>query len=290
MTQFTGIWVPLVTPFQRGELDLSALKKLALGLADAGVAGLVVCGSTGEAAALDEDEQLAVLDAVLDAVPGLPVAMGLAANNMQAALRRQEQIQRRPIAGLLVPPPYYIRPSQEGLLHYFYALADAASVPLILYNIPYRTGVNIELATLRRLARHERIVALKDCGGDTAATMALIVDGALDVLAGEDQQLLSTLCLGGSGGILASAHIRPDLFVRLAAHVQAGELASARALFYRLLPLIRLLFEEANPGPLKTALSLMGRMEEGLRLPMQGASATMKEKLAPELRRLDCLP
>jgi 4-hydroxy-tetrahydrodipicolinate synthase len=281
--------VPLVTPFHNGEIDFPALQALAHRIAQAGVSGLVVCGSTGEAAALSESEQLAALDAVLDAAPACQVVMGLAGNNLAAVLERMRKIQGRPVAGLLAPAPYYIRPSQAGLIDYFQALANAASVPLIVYNIPYRTGVAIEADTFKAIARHERIVALKDCGGDQMLSMTLIAETKLQLLAGEDHQLLSTLCLGGSGAILASAHLRPDLFVRLAQHVQDGELEEAREIFYRLLPMIQLLFKEPNPGPLKAALAMMGWMGEELRAPMQTASPEMKEQLVPHLKRLECL-
>lgn len=289
MTSFNGIWVPLVTPFRNGEIDFPALQGLAHRMAGAGVSGLMVCATTGEAPALSAAEQLAVLDAVLAAAPQCPVVMGLAGNNLRTMLAMLEQIGQRPVAGLLVPPPYYIRPSQEGLLTFFRTLADAAPAPLIIYNIPYRTGVALELETLRALARHPRIVAIKDCGGSQALTMDLIGDGGLDVLSGEDEQIFSTLCLGGAGAIAASAHIRPDLFVRLAQLARNGELSDARKVFYRLLPLIRLLFKEPNPAPLKEALSLMGLIHNELRAPMTPASADMRARLRQELSRLECL-
>jgi len=289
MTSFTGIWVPLVTPFHNGKIDFPALQKTARSLIAAGISGLVACGTTGEAAALCEDEQIAVLDAVIEAVPDHPVVMGLCDNNMPSLLNRLNRIQDRPIAGLLVPPPYYIRPSQAGLIEYFNALADAASAPVIIYNIPYRTGVTMELETLRAIAQHERVVAIKDCGGDLALTMQLIADGNLAVLAGEDQQILSTLCLGGGGAIAASAHLRPDLFVRLPLLVHAGRLNEARAIFYRLLPMIHRVFDEPNPGPVKAALAMVGLMRDELRSPMQAVSAETQETLRGELTRLECL-
>lgn len=209
MTSLTGIWVPLATPFRRGEIDTPALQALARRL-QPDVSGLVVCGTTGEAAALDDAEQLDALDAVLQAVPGCDVVMGLAGNNLRAVTARLKQLQERPIRGVLVPPPYYIRPSQAGLVNYFLALAEISDVPLIVYNIPYRTGVAMEFDTLATIARHPRIVAVKDCGGDPGLTMRLIAETKLQVLAGEDQQLLSTLALGGTGGILASAHRRSE--------------------------------------------------------------------------------
>lgn len=280
---FSGIWVALVTPFKNGMVDHAALTDLARHIVAAGVAGLVVCGSTGEAAALSEDEALEVLHTVIAAVPTCPLIMGLAGNNMVDVLRRQHQIMQRPICGLLVTAPYYIRPSQAGLMAFFTALADASSVPIVLYNIPYRTGVAIELATFRTLAQHPRIVAVKDCGGDSTLTMQLIADAQLAVLVGEDQHMLSGLCLGAAGAITASAHIRPDLFVRLAALVREDKLNEARQIFYQLLPLIDMLFTEPNPAPVKAALAQMGWMTDELRMPLQRASAALQERLANQL-------
>lgn len=289
MTSFTGIWVPLVTPFRNGNIDFPALQKTAQHLLASGISGLVACGTTGEAAALTEDQQLAVLDALIEAAPAHPVIMGLSDNNLPSLLSRLDRIQQRRIAGLLVPPPYYIRPSQAGLVDFFRRVADAATVPVVIYNIPYRTGIAMELETLRAIAQHERVTAIKDCGGNLASTMQLIADGNLAVMAGEDQQILSMLCLGGSGAIAAAAHVRPDLFALLPALVQTGQLTQARAIFYRLLPLIQKLFDEPNPGPLKAALAMMGHMQNELLPPMQSMSAAGAEALRIELLRLECL-
>jgi 4-hydroxy-tetrahydrodipicolinate synthase len=289
MTSFSGIWVPLATPFLHGEIDIPSLQSLACRLRASGVAGLVVCGSTGEAASLSEEEQLAALDAVLEAVPDCPVIMGLAGNNMRAVLARLDQVQRRRITGILAPAPYYIRPSQDGVVEYFEALSNASSVPLVLYNIPYRTGVTMEFDTIARIALHERVAAIKDCGGDLGLTMRLIAETRLQVMAGEDAQLLSTLALGGSGCIAASAHLRADLFVRIFELMRAGEIDEARGLFYRLLPMIRLIFREPNPGPLKAAMAVMGWMENELRSPMQTASPELAEDIRKELVRLECM-
>ncbi|MCY1516552.1 4-hydroxy-tetrahydrodipicolinate synthase [compost metagenome] len=283
MPVFSGIWVALVTPFNDGAVDFPALRRLARHLLDAGVAGLVACGTTGEAAALSRDEQLAVLDALLDEVPGERLVMGLAGNNLAEALAFQREVQRRPVAGVLVPAPCYIRPSQEGLLSWFGAIADAASVPVILYDIPYRTGVKLELATLRTLAKHPNVVAIKDCGGNPDTTLALIADGELDVLTGEDAQIFTTLCMGGRGAIAASAHIRPEEFVRLADCVAAGELDTARTIFQGLLPLIQMAFVEPNPAPVKSLLALQGLIRDELRPPMQRSSAALVQRLRETL-------
>ncbi|MDA8486683.1 4-hydroxy-tetrahydrodipicolinate synthase [Pseudomonas resinovorans] len=283
MPVFSGIWVALVTPFNDGAIDFPALRRLARHLLDEGVAGLVACGTTGEAAALSKDEQLAVLDALLEEVPGDRLVMGMAGNNLADLLVFQREVQRRPIAGVLVPAPYYIRPSQEGLLAWFGAIADASSVPVILYDIPYRTGVRLELATLRQLARHPRIVAIKDCGGNPETTLALIGDGELDVLTGEDGQIFTTLCMGGRGAIAASAHIHPRRFVEMAECIGKGELEAARAIFLKIQPLIRLAFAEPNPAPVKSLLAMQGMIRDELRLPMQPSSEALQERLRSEL-------
>lgn len=166
MSSFQGIWVPIVTPFHNGAIDFVALRRLAAHLLESAVAGLVVCGTTGEAAALDKDEQLAVLDEVLQLAPATRVIMGLAGNNLQELLAMQQRVLERPIAALLVPAPYYIRPSQAALEQFFHRLADASSVPLIVYDIPYRTGVTLNQDTLLNIVRHPRIAAVKDCAGN----------------------------------------------------------------------------------------------------------------------------
>ncbi|MEE9102174.1 4-hydroxy-tetrahydrodipicolinate synthase [Pseudomonas nitroreducens] len=286
MSTFRGIWVALATPFRAGEVDFAALHNLVSRLLEDGVAGFVVCGTTGEAAALSHEEQLAVLDAVLQWVPPAQVIMGLAGNNLRELLAFQEEIQRRPLAGLLVPAPYYIRPSQVGLESFFQAVADAATVPVVLYDIPYRTGARIDRETLRRIVRHPRIAAIKDCAGDLETTLALIADGEVEVLTGEDLQIFNNLCQGGAGAISASAHVRADLYVRMQRQVESGDLAGARATFYRLLPWIQAAFAEPNPAAVKAALALQGVIADELREPMQRCAPATIERLRGVLAAL----
>jgi 4-hydroxy-tetrahydrodipicolinate synthase len=287
MSSFQGIWVPLVTPFHNGAIDFVGLRRLVSHLLEKGVDGIVVCGTTGEAAALGKQEQLAVLDAVLEQVPANRVVMGLAGNNLAELLQFQSEILKRPVAGLLVPPPYYIRPSQAGLEAFFQTVADASSVPLILYDIPYRTGVAFEQATLLNIVAHERIVAVKDCGGNQANTLALLASGKVDVLCGEDQQIFSALCLGAKGAIAASAHVHPERFVALYQQIRDNQLAAGRATFFQLLPLIQSLFVEPNPAPVKTALALEGLISDELRAPMQRSSEAMVVRLKAVLAALN---
>ena len=287
MSSFQGIWVPLVTPFHNSAIDFVGLRRLVSHLLEGGIDGIVVCGTTAEAAALSKHEQLAVLDAVLELVPAQRVVMGLAGNNLTGLLQFQSEILKRPVAGLLVPPPYYIRPSQAGLEAFFNTVADASSVPIIVYDIPYRTGVVFEQATLLNVVAHERVVAVKDCGGNQANTLALLGSGNVDVLCGEDNQIFSALCLGATGAIAASAHVHPELFVALYQQIRDNQLAAGRATFFQLVPLIHSLFMEPNPAPVKSALAIEGLISDELRAPMQRGSESLKVRLQHILKGLE---
>lgn len=280
---FSGLWIPLVTPFNGNNIDHAALKGLVAHYRASGIAGLVVCGSTGEAAALSDEEQIDVLQMVMAEAPGLPVVMGVSGYHLGKTAERIKTLGALGISGILLPAPSYIRPSQAGLVEWFTALADASAVPVILYDIPYRTGSTLELATLLSLASHPRICAIKDCGGDPAKTHALIADGRLQVLAGEDVNIFSTVSQGGHGAIAAAAHVHTERFVQVLALLKAGEIAQASALWAPLLPLIDGLFSEPNPGPLKALLARQGLLQNRLRSPMTPASAALVEKL----QRLD---
>jgi 4-hydroxy-tetrahydrodipicolinate synthase len=278
-TVFSGLWIPLVTPFRDGGIDHPALAAMTERLARQGVSGFVACGSTGEAAALDKAEQLAVLETVLGAAQGLPVVMGLSGYHLGQTVEWVQTLARYPLAGLLVPAPHYIRPGQDGLLHWFRTLADASAVPLLVYDIPYRTGATLATETLLSLAAHPRIRAIKDCGGNPAKTQALIADGRLAVLAGEDAQMFTTLALGGTGAIAASAHWQAPQFVELVALLRAGRLAEARGMWQALSPWIEMCFAEPNPAPLKAVLAQAGWMRNELRAPMMPASQALAQRL-----------
>lgn len=276
---FSGLWIPLITPFHQGDIDHAALKRLVAHYRTSGIAGFVACGSTGEAAALSDEEQLAVLQTVQSEAGGLPVIMGLSGYHLGKTAERIEALDALGIAGFLLPAPSYIRPSQAGLIEWFTRLADASAVPLIVYDIPYRTGVEIELETLLTLASHARIRAIKDCGGDAAKTQALIADGRLQVLSGEDLNIVTTLQQGGHGAIAAAAHLHTRRFVEIFRLIQAGEAAHTERLWAPLQPLIEALFSEPNPGPVKALLAQHGLMRDELRSPMTRASSALAERL-----------
>lgn len=279
MSSFQGIWVPVVTPFHDGAIDFIGLRRLVSHLLEKHVAGIMVCTTTGEASALSRQEQLAVLDAVLQLLPAHRVVMGLAGNNQIELLQFQGEILKRAVAGLLVPAPSYIRPSQAGLEAFFRTVADASSAPVIVYDIPYRTGATFEQATLLTIVAHPRIVAIKDCGGNLGNTLALLASGEVDVLCGEDLQMFNALCLGASGAIAASAHVHTEQFVALWQQVRDNQLAEARTTFQGLVPLINAMFMEPNPAPVKAALAMQGLIAGELRAPMQQAGEATVARL-----------
>lgn len=286
MRSFAGIWIPLVTPFRRdGAVDHAALSSLTTRLRP-DIAGFVVCGSTGEAHALDESEQLAVLDTVLAAAGDTPVVMGLGGPHRAHLHQQLSTLGSRRLAGLLIAPPYYVRPSQAAIVDYFLDLADRASCPIIAYNIPYRTGVSMDFATFEQIAHHRNIQAVKDCGGDPALTMDLITRTPLQVLAGEDGNILTTLCAGGVGAIAASAHLFPQRFTAIHRLILGDRISEARALFHGLWPLIQALFDEPNPAGIKAALAYNGLMQAHCRAPMANASPALDRKLAALLQQL----
>lgn len=290
MSLFEGIWIPLVTPFTNGQVDLVAAQRLTADFVQSGVHGLVVCGTTGEASAMNEREQELLLSAVLEAAGDCPVLMGIGGSNTTAVTQKVVHFNQYPIAGLLVSAPCYVRPSPQGIQLHFQAISEATDLPIVLYNIPARTGVNIDIATVMALSHDPHFVGIKECSGNMAQLTSLINSTTLKVLCGDDTLLLATFCMGGHGAISAAAHIRPDLHVQLFELVRGGYLQQARALFNALLPLITLLFSEPNPGPVKAALALQGKVRDELRMPMLPMSTDGKKRLAQVLEQVLALP
>ena len=275
---FSGVWIPIVTPFRERRVDHDALAALVRRLDADGVAGFVVCATTGEAPLLSDGERIAVL-ATIQASTALPLIMGASATTADEVLGRIEAAMPHAPAAFLVTAPPYLRPSQRALREFFMAIADAARAPLMVYDIPARTGVRLELDTLLELAAHPNIVALKDCGGRVEQTESLIADGRLQVLCGNDNEWFSTRCLGGAGAIAASAHIRTDLFVAFDRALAQGKLESARGLWRVLKPLTIALFDEPSPAPVKAVLAARGECANELRVPMTTASPQLAERL-----------
>jgi 4-hydroxy-tetrahydrodipicolinate synthase len=280
MLDFNGIWVPLVTPFRAGAVDHAALRRLVQQLAMQGLAGFVACGSTGEAAMLTDAEQAAVLATTLDAAGRTPVLMGLAGVDANAIARQAQALAaaHKP-AGWLLAPPAYVKPSQAGIVQHIHTVASATPLPLVAYDIPARTGVRIQIGTLLALADHPQISAVKDCSGDRAAAEAVLADGRLALLGGNDDELFDQLARGAAGGITASAHLATARFVQLARLLQTSRLAEARALWRQLAPITQAAFAEPNPAVIKCALARQGWLDDGLRPPMLPATAAHVQAL-----------
>lgn len=283
MNSFKGIWVPLVTPFHQGKIDLDAAQELANYLVHSGVQGLVLAGTTGEGCALDKNEQQLLLSAVHEAVGNYcPLLFGLGGSSTRELVDKVKRFKPDLLAGFLISSPAYVRPSQEGIRLHFNTIAAATELPIVLYNIPTRTGINMTTNVIADLAQNPQFVAIKECGNQIGD---LLVLDKIPVLCGNDNTLFNDLRLGAVGAISAAAHIRPDLFVLLYDLVSNGHIKHAHMLFEQLLPLIKLLFSESNPAPVKAALAMQGLIGDSLRLPMTSMSALGKVGLCKELER-----
>ncbi|UDF05124.1 4-hydroxy-tetrahydrodipicolinate synthase [Asticcacaulis sp. AND118] len=273
-TDFSGVWVPMPTPFFHGAIDHAAASDHAQHLLDSGVHGLVVAGTTGEGYALRADERRRLLDSVL-AVSArrrpdvrTPVLVGLEGPATAQVADAARSLNDMPIAGFLVSAPSYVRPTTEGLYRHFMSVAEATDKPIVLYNVPARTGTSMRLPCVARLHAQGRFPAIKACGQTIESLQGLIDIDGLQVLSGDDDGFFLTVQMGGAGGIMASANILTERFVEIYALMKANRIEDAWALFESLRPLIRLLFSEPNPTPVKAALSMRGQMAEDLRLPL----------------------
>lgn len=285
---FKGIWVPIITPFKAGSVDIIALKNLVRTMTRSGVHGLVVCGTTGEAAHLSDDEKEVVLKTVLETVkPHYPVMMGISGADTVAVIKQIRHFNQFRICAYLISAPYYIRPSQAGIVIHFKMIADATLHPIVIYNIPARTGINIELSSIIKLAEDSRFVAIKESSGNINQIVDTINLTSLNVLCGDDSLLLQTMYAGGVGAISASAHIKPELYLDIYNQILSGNFLAARVQFNQLLPLIRLLFAEPNPAPIKAILSARGDIQEELRLPMLPVTNDLKKSLLSKVANLE---
>lgn len=285
-TKFEGIWIPLVTPFRDNRIDHPALALLARHLASHGIAGLVAGATTGEGALLEPGELEEIFATLRAAVPGLPLVLGLSHPATRGAALQARYLAELAPEGLLVTAPPYVRPCQEGIRRHFEAIVEAADLPVIIYNIPYRTGVNVELETLQALACDLRVVGIKECGGSVERILRLVHETPLRILSGDDNQNFAALCLGAHGTIAASAHILPEWHVRIHELLCRGQLAEARRLAVMLQPIIRDLLSEPNPAPLKAWLADQQWCAPEVRTPFQPASAKLRERIQADWNEL----
>jgi len=284
-----GIWLPLVTPFRDGALDEASLRDLVRHYMATPVDGFILAGTTGEAATLDEPETERLVAAVAAEVAGRrPVVLGLSGSDTRAMIESLSETEHWPIDGYLITCPYYTRPSQEGLFRHFQALGAQAAKPIVLYNIPYRTGVNLANETLFRLTENPVFAGIKDCCMVPAQSFDLLRHrpSGFAVLTGEDALFHAAVAQGADGGILAAAHVETAAFAAVRNALLTGDNAGALARWSGLLDLVRLLFAEPNPAPIKHWLWRQGLIASPeLRLPMCGVSDALAARLAQELER-----
>lgn len=284
-TLFTGCGVALATPFKNGEVDYPALKKLLHFQLDAGTDAIIACGTTGEPATMTRDEWEKVLAFTVAEVAGrIPVIAGTGGNNTRDVIEKARRAKALGADGQLCVTPYYNKATQSGLIAHYTAIADDGALPMILYNVPSRTGLNLLPATVEKLAGHEMIVGVKEASGDMVQIMEILrrCGDRISLYSGSDELTAPILAMGGSGVISVAANILPSQ-MRQMAH---GTIAEAAALNLQLLPLIRALFAEVNPIPVKAALHLMGICENELRLPLTPLSPEHESILRDEMKKV----
>lgn len=268
---FEGSFVAIVTPFKNGKVDAKALKELIEFHIENGTNGIVPCGTTGESATLNHQEHEEVIRIAVETCKGrVPVLAGTGSNATHEAIELTLSAQNIGADGALLITPYYNKPTQEGLYQHFAAVAKETKLPIILYNVPSRTSINMLPATVARLSKIENIVGIKEASGNLVQVSEIIQSCSSDfeVISGEDALTWPILALGGKGVISVTANLVPDKFSRLCKAALAGDMETARSVHYELLKLNDIMFIETNPIPVKAALALMGRIDNEFRLPL----------------------
>ena len=278
-----GVWLPVVTPFIDGEVDYKSYEKLVNYYIDKKISGIVPLGTTGESPTIDDEEFIKIIESTISIVNNrVPVFAGVGGNYTGKVTRLLKKIENLKFDGILSVSPYYSRPSQTGIYEHFREICENTDKKIIVYNIPYRTGRNIENETIFRLAGLKNIIGVKDSCGDIKQSMELIINKPdnFSVLTGEDLLYYITLTLGGDGGILAAAHIDTEKYIAIYNLVKSDEHIKALKIWKELLPLIPHLFVEPNPAPIKYILRNKGLIaSDETRLPITEISSQLKEIL-----------
>lgn len=287
---WTGCLTALITPFRDRRVDYDALGAIVEGQIAAGVHGLVPCGSTGESATLTHDEHAEVVRQVVGMARGrVPVIAGTGSNSTAEAIKLTRAAEEAGAAGALLISPYYNKPTQDGIYRHYAAVAEASTLPLIVYNIPGRTASLITAETMARLSQIPTIVGVKEATGSMQQVFDTIAQAAPDfaVWSGDDVMTLPIMAAGGVGVISVTSNVVPHRMAELCTSLLAGDVARGRTLMRDLLPLVNSLFLEINPIPVKTAMAMMGKCTDDFRLPLTPMSAAPREKLAAVLRDYD---
>ena len=285
---FYGCGTALVTPFRGNRIDFDALENLIDGQIDADIDALVVLGTTGEPESISEAERSAIIECALArCARRVPMIVGTGANDTRTAIRRAVEAQMLGADALLVVTPYYNRASNQGLIEHYTAIADRVEIPIIMYNVPSRTGVNLEPRVVAELAKHPMLCALKDACTDAAhmTDMARLCGDGIAIYSGSDECVLQALALGAHGLISVAANVIPSEMHALTMSWIRGDTKACRNLAFHWMPLINCLSSEVNPIPVKAALGMIGKLEETLRLPLAPLDAARREALRRELKR-----
>ncbi|MFW0883934.1 4-hydroxy-tetrahydrodipicolinate synthase [Candidatus Acidulodesulfobacterium sp. H_13] len=289
---FKGVFTAIVTPFKNGKIDEKALKKLIEFQIENGVGGIVACGSTGESATLSFKEHIEVIEIVSESAYGkIKVIAGTGSNNTVEAVRLVREAERFKIDGHLQIAPYYNKPTQEGLYLHFKTIAQNCSMPVILYNVPSRTAVNILPETVLRLAEIDKIVGIKEASGsiDQATAILRKAPERFCVLSGDDALTLPIISVGGHGVISTVSNVAPKDMVFMTNYALENDFKSAKEINFKILPLIHAMFVETNPIPVKKALNIMGFIENEIRLPLSEPPAAIVEKIRTVLKEYGIL-
>lgn len=289
---FRGSAVALVTPFHQGKVDVEALRRLVNRQIEGGTAAIVACGTTGEPSTLSERERELVIAETVKAADGrVPVICGTGSNCTQAVLENERRYRGLGCAAQLVVTPYYNKTTQEGLYAHFMAVAEGTELPIILYNVPSRTGLDISAATLSRLAKSGRFIALKESSYAVPGVLEklAVMEGKMALYSGNDDMVFPLLSLGAQGVISVVSNVAPALMSDMVSAWFAGDAARSRALQLQSLPLVRALFHEVSPIPCKYAMARLGLCEGELRLPLIDAGADTRAMMDEALRGLSLL-
>jgi 4-hydroxy-tetrahydrodipicolinate synthase len=279
---FEGSCVALVTPFRDGSVDYETVKTLVNWHIEKGTDCIVPCGCTGEAATLSSDEHRKVIETVIKETGGrIKVMPGTGSNSTWEAIELTEFAKKAGASGVLIITPYYNKPTQEGLFRHYEKIAESVDIPICLYNVPSRTGVNIEPETVRRLSEIKNIVAIKEAAGKVAQSAQIIrlCKENITLLSGDDALTLPMMAMGGKGVVSVLANVVPDVVHDMTSSYLGKEADKALELHYKWLPLMNALFVETNPGPVKEALGMMKMIKPELRLPLVNLMSSNKEKL-----------
>ncbi len=292
-TMFTGVGTALVTPFTKsGDLDEKAVRRLGRRQIDAGIHFLVPCGTTGESPTLTSAERTRIVEILVDEAAGrVPVLAGAGGYNTREVIHDAEEMHRAGASGLLSVTPYYNRPTQEGLFQHYRAIAESTPLPIVVYNVPGRTGSNVEPATLARLAELSNIIGVKEASGNVTqmCDVCHLVPEDFLVLSGDDVLTLPLMAVGGRGLISVASNEIPGEMVAMVEAAGRNDFSAARAIHARIFPLMQVNFVETNPVPVKAAMAAMGLLEEVYRLPMCAPKPESRDKILKVLKKLDLL-